>query len=152
MWLFAVFMAVPLIEIALFILVGGWLTLWPTLGLVVLTAIIGSVLVRRQGLAQVQQIQQRFSALQDPTLPMAHGVLILVSGLLLITPGFFTDFLGFSLLVPWVRAALLQKVAGRVFVNRGPLRTEDIIIEGQIVDVTPSRAEPHRPPSGWTRH
>ena len=162
MWLFALFVAVPILEIALFIQVGGWLGLWPTLGIVVLTALLGTVLVRRQGLAAIADVQSSFGRLSDPTRPLAHGAMILASGLLLLTPGFFTDAIGFSLLVPAVRDALMRYVRSRIRVSsftmgttppdprmrrRGPGSLDDgDVIEGDYVE-TPRRDGP----SGWTR-
>jgi UPF0716 protein FxsA len=155
MWLFAVFVAVPILEIALFIQVGGWLGLWPTLLIVVVTAALGTVLVRRQGLEALRQVQSSFGELRDPTRPLAHGAMILASGLLLLTPGFFTDAVGFSLLVPTVRDAVMRYVGARVKVQsftmgerpaaqRYPQARNDVI-EGEYVE-TPRRDGP----SGWT--
>lgn len=153
MWLFAVFVLVPILEIALFIQVGGWLGLWPTLLIVVLTAALGTVLVRRQGLEALRQVQASFGELRDPTRPLAHGAMILASGLLLLTPGFFTDAVGFSLLVPAVRDAVMRYVAARVKVQsftmgqaapRHPMPQDDVI-EGEVID-TPRRDGL----SGWT--
>ena len=108
MWLFVIFVLVPLIEIALFIQVGGWLTLWPTLAIVVATAVAGTALVRRQGLQVLGQAQRALDELGDPLAPLAHGAMILFAGALLLTPGFLTDAVGFALLVPAVRVALLR--------------------------------------------
>ena len=105
MWLFLAFLAVPLIEIALFIQVGGLIGLWPTLLIVILTAIAGTYLVRSQGAQAIGNLRQSFSTLDDPTVHLAHGAMILVSGALLLTPGFFTDAVGFALLMPPVRVA-----------------------------------------------
>ncbi|MEO1285405.1 MAG: FxsA family protein, partial [Pseudomonadota bacterium] len=82
MWLFLTFLAVPLIEIALFIQVGGFIGLWPTLGIVVLTAVLGTWLVRSQGAMALGQLRGSFSRLDDPTEPLAHGAMILVAGAL----------------------------------------------------------------------
>lgn len=161
MWLLALFIAVPLIEIALFIQVGGLIGLWPTLGIVVLTAILGTWLVRTQGLAELQRLRDSFQDLRDPTEPLAHGAMILVSGALLLTPGFFTDAVGFALLVPQVRTALMRRIAARISVARfdyGPNRPPPGpgTIDADYEDVTPpGSSEPRRPthqPSGWTRH
>jgi len=161
MWLLALFVGIPLIEIALFIQLGGFLGLWPTLGIVVLTAILGSWLVRNQGLLAMSQMRQSISSLQDPTEPIAHGAMILFSGALLLTPGFFTDAIGFSLLVPPIRNALYKYVRARVNVqgfsqgpqnpqNRRP-RPDDQVIDGEYSEVP---TEPHDPknPSKWTKH
>jgi UPF0716 family protein affecting phage T7 exclusion len=98
MWLLLAFIAVPLIEIGLFIKVGGWLTLWPTLGIVLATGIIGTYLVRQQGLKVLSELRNSMSQMRDPLSPLAHGAMILFAGALLLTPGFFTDAVGFLLL------------------------------------------------------
>ena len=103
MWLFFLFIAVPIVEIALFIKVGGFLGVWPTICIIILTAVLGTTLVKQQGLAVIQQIKNEVIKLNDPTEAIAHGALILISGVLLLTPGFFTDFIGFILMIPKVR-------------------------------------------------
>ncbi|MBO6624228.1 MAG: FxsA family protein, partial [Roseicyclus sp.] len=113
MWLFVAFLMVPLIEIALFIQVGGLIGLWPTLGIVVLTAILGTWLVRSQGRQALENLRRSFGALNDPTEPLAHGAMILFSGALLLTPGFFTDAVGFALLVPGVRNVVFRELRKR---------------------------------------
>jgi UPF0716 protein FxsA len=157
MWLFLLFLAVPLIEIALFIQVGGWIGLWPTLAIVVATALAGTFLVRSQGTQALARLRRSFEELHDPTDNLAHGAMILFSGALLLTPGFFTDAVGFALLVPQVRSALLKWLKSRVRIQTVPTgathwreapRASDDIIEG-----TYDHAEPPRQngPSGWTR-
>ena len=103
MRLFLLLVAVPIIEIALFIEVGGWLGTWPTIGIVILTALIGSMLLRRQGLKALGDVQGRLRSGDDPGELLADGAMILVAGVLLLTPGFFTDAVGFLLLVPGIR-------------------------------------------------
>lgn len=161
--IFLVFLAIPLIEIALFVLVGGWIGLWPTLGLVLLTALTGTLLVRAQGLATLAQLQLAMQGRADPARPLAHGALILLAGLFLITPGFFTDTLGFLLLVPPVRAALMRRIAARVSVMgatmQGGFATSQPwpdaahdIVDAEATEITPgARPLPRQPPSGWTR-
>ena len=122
MWLLIAFIAVPIIEIALFIQIGGFLGLFPTLAIVVLTAIAGTYLVRAQGLSVLSQLQSRFREMNDPSEPLAHGAMILFSGALLLTPGFFTDFIGFLLLIPNVRATVFQKVKERMNIRRRILK------------------------------
>ena len=159
MWLFALFLIVPLVEIGLFIQVGGWLGLWPTLGIVVLTALLGTVLVRRQGAAELARLRGSFERLSDPTRPLAHGAMILASGLLLLTPGFFTDAVGFALLVPGVRDALMAAIGKRITVERlrmgpqpGPARpARDDVVEGDWVEAPSRPRDPDAPPSGWTK-
>lgn len=117
MWLLIAFILVPLIEIALFIQVGGWLTLWPTLGIVIATALLGSWLVRQQGLRAVAELRGSIESLRDPLTPLAHGAMILFAGAMLLTPGFLTDAVGFLLLLPPVRLFVLREVLRRVKVR-----------------------------------
>lgn len=152
MWLFLIFVAVPIVEIGLFIQVGGWLGLFPTLGIVILTAMLGTYLVRSQGLAELARLQGSFREMRDPTEPLAHGAMILASGLLLLTPGFFTDAVGFALLVPGVRAALLRYLRSKIKVQSftyggasAAPRPEDDVIDGEILEEPPRDG-----PSGWT--
>lgn len=114
MYLLLVLIAVPIIEIALFIEVGGWLGLWPTLAIVILTAMAGAVLLRRQGFGVLASLQQDMARGGDPTRHIAHGAMILIAGVLLLTPGFFTDAVGFLLLTPPVRAAIIRTVGERI--------------------------------------
>ncbi|MEO1774591.1 MAG: FxsA family protein [Pseudomonadota bacterium] len=116
--LFIALVLIPIIEIGLFIEVGGALGLWPTLGIVVLTAAIGTWLLRTQGIGVLQELQTKLQHGEDPSATLANGAMILVAGVVLLTPGFFTDALGFLLLIPPVRAALIRAAAHRV-VMRG---------------------------------
>jgi len=118
MWLFFLFVAVPIIEIALFIQVGGAIGLWPTLGIVVLTALVGTNLMRSQGISTLNRLQASLAQGENPADPMAQGAMILVAGVLLLTPGFFTDAVGFLLLLPPVRVALIRWIAGKVTSSR----------------------------------
>jgi UPF0716 protein FxsA len=164
MWLFLAFLSVPLIEIALFIQIGGLIGLWPTLGIVVLTAILGTYLVRAQGILAMNQLRSSFSELHDPTEPLAHGAMILFSGALLLTPGFFTDAVGFLLLVPAFRHAAYTWLRARVKVQQfqmgtGPARHpphhpegSGPVIDGKFQEVDPPRRPTHPGNSGWTRH
>ncbi|PCH75419.1 MAG: exlusion protein FxsA [Rhodobacteraceae bacterium] len=163
MYLFVAFLAVPIVEIALFIQVGGAIGLWPTLAIVVLTAVLGTWLVRTQGRMALGQLQSSFSNLGDPTEPLAHGAMILVAGALLLTPGFFTDAIGFALLVPAVRMGVLRYLRSKVKVaefqmgagmnagmGSGPSPMgfgAGDIIDGDFKEVKPDNNP--APPSGW---
>jgi UPF0716 family protein affecting phage T7 exclusion len=107
-WLFVAFLVVPIVEIILFYYLGTWIGIWPTLGIVVATAMLGSYFVSRQGRFVWQSIKSKVSRGEIPTASVVHGAMILVAGALLLTPGFLTDFVGFSLLVPSVREAVRQ--------------------------------------------
>lgn len=163
MYLFLAFLLVPIIEIALFIQVGGLIGLWPTLAIVVITAVLGTWLVRTQGRMALGQLQQSFSTLNDPTEPLAHGAMILFSGALLLTPGFFTDAVGFALLVPGVRVAVFRYLRSKVKVTQFQMGGAQFhqshqsrpqgygqgdIIDGEFEEVRKPR-DPNAPPSGW---
>ncbi|MEQ8366560.1 MAG: FxsA family protein [Roseicyclus sp.] len=156
MWLFLIFLSVPLIEIALFIQVGGLIGLWPTLLIVVATAVAGTALVRSQGAQALAQLRGSFESLRDPTEPLAHGAMILFSGALLLTPGFFTDAVGFALLIPGVRNWVLRELKKRIEVHsvvngqrEWRASPQDDVIEGSY---TTEEDDGPRGPSGWTRH
>jgi len=105
-YLFLAFILVPPIEIGLFVVIGGRIGIWPTMAIVLLTAIIGANLVSRQGRGVLGNIQAEFAAGHFPARSLAHGAMILVAGALLLTPGFLTDVIGFSLLSPQIREVL----------------------------------------------
>lgn len=107
----AAFIGVPMLEIAVFIQIGGWLGLWPTLGLVVLTAVLGTWELRAQGLATLGRARAAIDAGKLPTLEMFDGACLLLAGALLLTPGFITDTIGMLLFVPAVRAYLRTVLA-----------------------------------------
>ncbi|MEQ5869174.1 FxsA family protein [Sagittula sp. NFXS13] len=168
MRLFLAFLLVPLIEIGLFIQVGGLIGLWPTLLIVILTAILGTWMVKQQGARAINDLRRSFSQLEDPSQPLAHGAMILISGALLLTPGFFTDAVGFALLAPPVRVAVFGWVRKRVKVSSfqmGPQPTEmhrphdprnappasQDVIDGEFTEA-PKGKSPNHPGSGWTRH
>ena len=114
MWLFVLFVTVPIIEIALFIQIGGEIGLLSTLGIVIATAFLGTYFVRKQGLSALSQLKNNVETLENPIAPLAHGIMILLAGALLLTPGFFTDAVGFSLLVPNIRIWLFERVKQRI--------------------------------------
>jgi UPF0716 protein FxsA len=105
-WLFLTFLIVPIIEIMLFFYVGSTIGVWPTMALVVITAVAGSMLVSRQGRGTWIRLRNEIATGQPPTATLVHGAMILVAGALLLTPGFLTDTIGFLLLIPAAREAL----------------------------------------------
>lgn len=158
MWLLIAFIAVPVIEIALFIQVGGFIGMWPTLLIVILTALAGTYLVRSQGRLALSQLQSSFSDLRDPTEPLVHGAMILFSGALLLTPGFFTDAVGFALLIPAFRTAVFKAIRARIniqtFGTPGAGRQhqphgQDDIIDGEFTEL-PEDNTP-KETSGWPK-
>lgn len=109
------FIVIPIIEIALFVQLGGAIGLWTTLAIVLATALIGSFALRSQGRMMLRKFQQMRSA-TDMSDTLIGGLLLFSAGLLLITPGFLTDAIGLSLLVPPVRNAVARWLASRMTV------------------------------------
>ena len=160
LWLFLLFVALPIAEIALFVVIGGKIGVLCTVGLVVLAAVTGLAVIRAQGLNALQRLQQSVERGGDPVGPIADGALKVVAGLLLIAPGFLTDAFGLLLLLPPVRRALIARGAGRVTVRAagyargarhpaGPRPAETIEVDYEIVGEDPARRPPG--PSGWMR-
>jgi UPF0716 protein FxsA len=155
MILFLVFLLIPVIEIALFIQVGGVIGVWATIAIIFLTAAIGATVARAQGLSTLGELQSRLDAGADPREPMAHGALLLIAGLLLLTPGFMTDAIGFALLVPAVRAAAIRRIANHMTVHaahHGSRRPHSgpTTVDGEYEVVDEGDPE-KRGDSGWTR-
>ena len=101
--LLIIFIFVPFMELYILIEAGRIIGLGPTLGLIMLTGVAGAWLARAQGLEILRRIQEETARGQMPAITLIDGALILVGGLLLLTPGFFTDLIGFSFLVPLTR-------------------------------------------------
>lgn len=166
MWLLAAFIALPIVEIALFIVVGGLIGLGPTLLLVIAAAILGLAVIRSQGFAALMQVQTSLDRLDDPAEPLAHGAMILLAGILLFIPGFFTDALGLALLVPAVRRMVYHRMRSRMRVQSfgtdgrhtgfgdPSLRSGGMVIDGEYEELDPDSlpSQPANRPSGWTRH
>ena len=106
-WLFIFFLLVPPLEIYLFITVGSWIGPAATVLMVVATAILGVYLLRLQGFSTLQRVRAALDRGQSPAAEMLEGVVLLVAGVLLVTPGFFTDSLGFLALIPGLRRAIV---------------------------------------------
>ena len=139
LWFLLAFIGVPLVEIALFIQIGGLIGLWPTIAIVIATAVAGTALIRRQGLNTLQRAQQEMDAQRLPVRELFDGICLIFAGAMLLTPGFLTDTVGFALLVPPLRTLLgryiwraLRKAKGVNFEMAGdqPFRDDG----GPIVD------------------
>lgn len=111
--LLLLFLVVPIVEIYVLIQVGGSIGAGPTVALVVLTAVAGAALVRAQGFRAWVRVQQAMNAGEIPAVEMLEGLLILIAGVLLLTPGFVTDGLGFLLLIPPLRRPLIRGALAR---------------------------------------
>lgn len=138
-YLFLLFVLMPIVEIAVLIQVGGAIGGWTTIGIVILTAVIGTVMLRQQGMATLGKAQQRMAAGEMPAQQMLEGLLLLIGGILLLTPGFITDFFGFCTLFPWSREFLAKKLASKSMAGAG------IFVGG-----TPFSNQPGPGPTGGT--
>lgn len=142
MRLFILFLLVPLIEIALFIQLGGLIGLFPTLGIIIITAFLGAYLARTQFPLVINQIKDTVNHIKDPMNPILQAIAIFAGGLLLLTPGFFTDTIGFLLLIPPTREFLVNffitNFAGSISTRSGfaaKANMDDEIIEGNSIEV-----------------
>jgi UPF0716 protein FxsA len=175
-YLFLAFLAVPFIEIALFIKAGQLIGVLPTIALTVVTAIAGSVLMRVQGFAVLNRFTEAAAKGEMPLTPVIDGIGILVAGLLLMTPGFFTDALGILLFVPALRRAGMRwvfsralaggRVHMRTYGTRGPgdrpasgpapgrqpgskpgFKKADNVIDAEFETITPDKTDNDEPGS-----
>ncbi|MFD2204870.1 FxsA family protein [Kiloniella antarctica] len=108
------FIGIPLLEIIVLIEVGDQIGLWSTIGLIILTAIIGTWMLRLQGLATLANAQKQLNQGAVPAQEIFDGICLLAAGALLLTPGFVTDSIGFSLLLPPVREILRNTVGKKI--------------------------------------
>jgi UPF0716 protein FxsA len=108
--LFLVVLIIPFAEIYLLIQVGSIIGAFPTILLVVFTAVLGAWLLRQQGFATFQRFQESLAQGVIPAYEMVEGPIILVGGALLLTPGFITDIIGFACLIPQLRRKIAQFV------------------------------------------
>lgn len=127
-WLLLLFTVVPLLEFYLLMTVGSLIGFWPTVGIVLATGMLGAALAKHEGIRVLSKWQKDMNSGRVPADGVLDGVLILVGGVLLVTPGVLTDALGLSLLLPWTRRGLALLVrsrikkgveSGRVRVSRG---------------------------------
>ncbi|MAQ61423.1 MAG: hypothetical protein CMQ10_05025 [Gammaproteobacteria bacterium] len=116
LWLL-LFFAMPILEMYLLITVAGYIDALPTIGLVMLTAVIGVSLLKQQGLETLTRGTQKMRQGQLPAQELAEGLLLAVAGALLITPGFVTDVVGFLILFPPTRVLIASMLLSRVHVQ-----------------------------------
>jgi UPF0716 protein FxsA len=109
-----VFVVLPVVELVILIRLGATVGLWPTLGLVLVTGAAGAALARAEGLKVVLQLQSELAAGRPPAQSLLDGASILLSGVLLLTPGLLTDVAALALLVPWSRRWIQRRVLARL--------------------------------------
>lgn len=115
--LFIIFIIIPVVEITVLIEVGEQLGAFPTVALVILTAAVGASLVRSQGLQTLMSAQKKMQQGQQPGQEVIEGVMLAVAGIMLVTPGFVTDFLGLVLLLPISRQFFAGKLLERLIIK-----------------------------------
>ncbi len=151
------FLLVPLAEIAVLIQVGSWLGVAPTLALIVLSAVIGTWMLRRQGFGVLARAQR---LLEQGVLPVAEvfeGFCLVVAGALLLAPGFITDLVGAALLLPPVRALLYRRLGH--YLERhvpqppgarpGAPNGHGTVVDGEFEELEIEEVPPPR--GGWDR-
>ena len=172
-WLVLLFIVLPAAELMLLLKIGARIGAMPTFALIVVTGIVGASLARQQGLSVIHRLQTDLGQGRVPAGPLADGVIILVAGALLVTPGVITDVVGFLCLIPACRA-LARALAMRWFrsaVKRGTVHTHSHVRvdwpgdfqrggpgsdgwpggapggQGPVIDVVPERLEAPEPES-----
>jgi len=140
--LFLLFTIVPLLELFLLLRIGGAIGALPTVAIVVITGLLGAALARREGIRAWGAVSAELSAGRVPAVELMHGFLVLVAGVLLVTPGVLTDGLGFALLARPIRSRFLRwlqrRFAGRIEVGDVEVGT---ITEGPFQWSGPERTE-----------
>ncbi len=155
-FLVLLFIVVPIVELAAILQVGEWIGFWPTLALLVVDSIVGSVLMRSQGRAVWRRFNAALGEGRPPAREVLDGVLVIFGGALLLTPGFVTDIFGLLFLLPPTRAVvrrlLVRRFAHRMVVSaaarpgpfaRPPRRGHAYDVEGTATEVP---SEPRRLP------
>lgn len=145
--LLILFITVPFLELVLLFRVGSRIGPGPTLAIIVLTGILGAALTRSQGLRALRRYQQALAEHRLPHAEVLDGLMILVAGAVLLTPGFLTDAVGFLLLVPSVRAAVRRRLGhalkARVQVigspgprspSDNPAQVRERVVDAKVID------------------
>lgn len=118
--LLVLFVTIPLAELFLLIEVGGWIGALPTIGLCLLTAMLGAALLRQQGLQTFARARSNLDRGSLPAMEMLEGVALIAGGALLLTPGLVTDVIGFLCLIPFTRHWLVRLALARMAVRVNP--------------------------------
>lgn len=139
--LFLLLLSIPLLEIYLLISIGRVIGAGTTVLVVVLTAVIGAWLLRLQGLQTLQRVQRATERGELPAVELVEGLMLLVSGVLLLTPGFFTDAIGFVALVPAIRRRLAEALL-RHFINSSNTHLHVHTAQSNIIEGSYRREDP----------
>ena len=143
--LFLLLVGLVVLELTVMIEVGSVIGALPTVGLLILTAILGSSLVRSEGLKTLFSAQQKMQQGEMPGREVMGGMMLALAGLLLIIPGFVTDFFGILLLQPWLRNRLADKLIGS---NQFRMQMGGFQTRQQPFEAAPGDDRPGQPPRG----
>lgn len=116
-FLLLLFILMPIAEISLLLQVGDLIGGWNTVGLILVTAFVGAYLVRQEGISTLQAAQQKMAQNQVPGKEMLEGMLLVIAGVLLVTPGFITDIVGFTFAIPLTRKLIAAQAAKHMTVR-----------------------------------
>lgn len=143
-----VLIGVPLIELYILIEVGSGIGALSTIGICILTAVLGTALLRQQGFQTLRRAQRSLAHRQIPALELLEGAALLLGGLMLLFPGFATDALGFACLLPPSRRLLIRVVLRRAGVRQEPIDRGPADVDRddppRIIEVDWERKDPHR--------
>lgn len=124
----------PFLEIAGFIVVGGWIGVFPTLLLIILTTLLGLFILRTQGFVTLINMQRRMQQGEHPQIDVLNGALTMFAGLLLLIPGFITDSIGILLLIPIIRVAVLHWLVKTKIIVPGPSQNQQNVPHGRTIE------------------
>ena len=125
-FLLLTFIAIPIIEMVVLIKVGGLIGVFPTVALVVLTAMAGVWLLKREGSSTLTRLQEKLAQGELPGKELLEGVMLIIGGALLLTPGFVTDAIGFVCLIPWLRQPLATWLLNHTRVLEGAMSIRSV--------------------------
>ena len=153
MWLLIAVLALPLIEIVLFIQIGGVIGVWWTLAWVLFAGFLGVIVLKGIASLGPMSLGQSVRDMADPLSPLAHRAMVTIAGTLLVIPGFLTDAIGIALLIPPLRSVIIRLVARRVKRSDAYRRSTVTVIDGEWHEVRDDTAgRPVEPPSDRTQH
>jgi UPF0716 protein FxsA len=132
--LFLLFLIVPLIEIAILIEIGKVVGVGYTIALVIGTAALGATLLRSQGLSTLAKVQMNMDQGNLPAVELIEGLMLLIAGALLLTPGFFTDVFGFLVLIPALRQGIAKHLLTNFIQSRVNIRQNDFTNTGNTIE------------------
>ena len=142
------FIIIPILEIVVFLQTGTLIGFWPTLTIIIVTALVGSALLKKQGLSTLARFQKTVHNGELPLKEMFDGLFLLIAGIFLLTPGFITDGCGLLLFLPLIRAYLFKIISTRIQdhnmfkmynnpenVDQHKNKTETTTIDGEFYEI-----------------